>query len=139
MKIENEIKALRGLRQCSEKKELLIKNSNINSVLFLLIGLAILLFLYFFVVKDGKFSTYFLFVASGVFITMAYVKYSEKVGFELLARYIDLEKINARMSELNIEHDEKEPKIESPIKKLIHLAIWLTVGFVCTFIYRTYL
>jgi len=70
---------------------------------------------------------------------MAYVKYTEKIGFELLANYIDLEEINARMSELNIKQDEKEPKIEPPIKKLIHLAIWIIVGFVSTFIYRTYL
>ena len=139
MKIENEVKALQGLRQCSEKKELLIKNSSMNSVLFMSIGLAIISFLSFFVVKDGKFSTYFLFVASGVFITMAYVKYTEKIGFELLAKYIDLEKINARLSELNIEDDRNEQKIVAPTKKLIHLAIWLIVGFVCSFIYRTYL
>jgi len=139
MKISNEVKVLQGLLLISEERETLAKNSLISAIIFLLIGVALFSFLAFFVMKDGRYALYFLFVGSGAFLAMAYVKYTEKIGVHLLSKYIDIEKVYIRLRELNEEPDNEMLKVESPFKWLANFVLWLVIGLVITYIYRKYL
>lgn len=139
MKINNEVKGLQRLLLCSNESETLAKNSRISAIIFLLIGLATITLLTFVVVKDGRISTYFLFATSGGFLAMAYVKYVENIGILLISKYIDLEKINIRLGELDVEPNIEPLKAESPLKWLANFAVWIVIGIVITYIYRKYL
>ncbi|GHA16299.1 hypothetical protein GCM10008090_27630 [Arenicella chitinivorans] len=106
MKRESEINGLKGLVEISNDAALHQKRAKLKGFIFLLVGVLLLAYLELFQSISRVWSTAFLLVLSGVLLAVGYNWFVTSTGMTFMSKYIDMNKVNTRLSELEAAERE---------------------------------